>query len=843
MVSKIFKIIYTGLLLLATLPAIAQQGAILVSGVVLDKDTREPLAFITVQFEGIASGGTVTDSLGRFRFRSHQAAGSLRLSAVGYQTINFPFNSATALNLAIFLSSDPNSLQEVTISSKRKRYRNKNNPAVEFIRMVIARKDSNNARTTDDYGFKKYEKLTMSLALAKDKASQSWILRKYPFLKTGMDSSGIAGKSLVPVYLDEKSTWNAVEKQKATKPIFLGQNQSRIDQYLDEDGFDEFLEKIYGEPDLYDVDITLGNRRFLSPIAQTAPLFYQYYLQDTIKNVQPHLIKVNVVPRNKEDALLTGFLYVTLDGSYAVKRADFTINEKANINWLNDLKLSVEYRTETAGRYYLSRSTMSMLLGVFKEGIGVFGQKTYISDGFVQGGNYPYALESHVKNEGAAAGGIDRPEQLSAIDQQALNNVDSLKNSRSFRKSMALSAFFISGYAPLRTFEFGPFSSFYSFNAVEGSRLKVGARTSGLFNRRVVLDGYLAYGTRDHRTKYGLGMTVSLTDSSIYRFPVRAVSVRYNSDIRIPGQELSFLTEDNILLSFRRGSNNKMWYNQKFQFEYLHETTGHLAFRLGYRNQRIAPAGILVFESASQNNTRQKVDQLTTSEIYSELRWAPHETFFQGKRYRRPIINSYPVYTLRAAVGIKGLLGGQYNYQRFTINVSKRFFLSQLGFSDVTAEAGIVLGSLPFPLLTIHRANQSYSNQLQSYNLMNNLEFVSNRYASLHIQHSFNGFFFNKIPLIKKLKLREMLTVKLLSGTLDKSSLPGYNSHLMLLPSTPDGNRLSGSLGHIPYIEGGLGVSNIFKFLRVDLVRRFTYLKSRSDVSEWGIRMKLNIDF
>lgn len=843
MVSKIFKVIYTGLLLVAGFPSMGQQGTILVSGVVLDKDTREPLAYITVQFSGIASGGTVTDSLGRFRFRSHQAAGSLRLSAVGYQTINYPFNSSTAPNLAIFLSQDPNSLQEVTISSKRKKYRNKNNPAVELIRQVIARRDSNNARTRDDYGFKKYEKLTMSLALAKDKTSQSRLLRKYPFLKTGMDSSRIAGKSLVPVYLHEKSTWNAFEKQKTTKPIVLGQNQSRIDQYLDEDGFDEFLEKIYGEPDLYEADITLGNRRFLSPIAQTAPLFYQYYLQDTIKNVQPHLIKVNVVPRNKEDALLTGFLYVTLDGTYAVQRGDFTISEKANINWLNDLKLSVEYRAEITGRYYLSRSTMSMQLGVFKEGIGVFGQKTYIIDGYVHGGNYPYALESHVKKAGTATGEIDRPEQLSAIDQQALDNVDSLKNSRSFRKSMALGAFVLSGYAPLRPLEFGPFSSFYSFNSIEGSRLKVGARTSELFSRRVVLDGYLAYGTRDQRTKYGLGMTVSLTDSSIYRFPVRSVSVRYNSDIQIPGQELSFLTEDNILLSFRRGRNNKMWYNQKWQFEYLHETTGHLAFRLGYRNQRIAPAGILVFESASQNNARQKVDQLTTSEIYSELRWAPHETFFQGKRYRRPIINGYPVYTLRAAFGMKGLMGGQYNYQRFTLNASKRFFLSQLGFSDVTAEAGIVLGSLPFPLLTIHRANQSYSNQIQSYNLMNNLEFVSNRYASLHIQHSFNGFFLNKIPVIKKLQLREMLTVKLLSGTLDKSSLPGYHSHLMLLPSTSDGNRLSGGLGQIPYIEGGLGVSNIFKFLRVDLVRRFTYLKNGPDISEWGVRMKLNIDF
>ncbi len=176
------------------------------------------------------------------------------------------------------------------------------------------------------------------------------------------------------------------------------------------------------------------------------------------------------------------------------------------------------------------------------------------------------------------------------------------------------------------------------------------------------------------------------------------------------------------------------------------------------------------------------------------------------------------------------------------LNVYKRFYLSQLGFTDVVVEGGYINGNVPFPLLAIHRANQTYSYQLQSYNLMNFLEFVSDRYVSLNVDHYFNGFFFNKIPLIKKLKWREVVTGKLLYGSIRDTNDPRYNSSAYLFPLTKEGQPATYSLEKEPYLEGSVGIANIFNFFRLDIVKRFSYL-DHPEISKWGIRGRFKFDF
>lgn len=175
-------------------------------------------------------------------------------------------------------------------------------------------------------------------------------------------------------------------------------------------------------------------------------------------------------------------------------------------------------------------------------------------------------------------------------------------------------------------------------------------------------------------------------------------------------------------------------------------------------------------------------------------------------------------------------------------SIDKRFYLSQLGYTDVTLEGAYIIGKVPFPLLAIHRANQTYAYQLNSYNLMNFLEFVSDRYASVMVDHNFNGFFFNKIPLLKKLKLRECFSVKALYGGLRAENDPSVSSTAMQFVKNEEGQTITHSLNNEPYIEGSVGVGNIFKVLRVDAVKRFTYLDNPG-ISEWGIRARVKFDF
>jgi hypothetical protein len=223
------------------------------------------------------------------------------------------------------------------------------------------------------------------------------------------------------------------------------------------------------------------------------------------------------------------------------------------------------------------------------------------------------------------------------------------------------------------------------------------------------------------------------------------------------------------------------------------------------------------------------------------FRWAPNEQFFENKLARRNIANKYPVMTLEYAKGIKGLYGGEYNYDALHLSVFKRFFISPIGYSDVSVTGSYLFGTLPFPLLIIHPANQSYFYSQHSYNLMNVEEFVSDHYAAMNFDHYFNGFFFNKIPLLKKLRLREVITAKLLYGGLRNENNPNYNPNQLLFPTT-NGVVSTFVLNRQPYLEAGVGIYNIFSFIRLDLIKRFTYL-THPNISTIGLRVSTNFSF
>lgn len=831
---------YAVVIFLGMLPLLANGQSVMIKGVITDKTTGLPLSHVNIGFDN-KSPQTSSDLNGHYKLMSRGVEHEIYFRAIGFRK---QFTSiAKGQPAEVNIQMDPlnQELAEISIKSNvKKRYHNANNPAVEFMRQVIQHKEENSSSVHKEISYRQYEKINLSISIPTAKAKTWGFLKKLPFLLDNSDSLSVPGKKLIPVFMQEKL--NLIRHSALNKDtvITLGEKHSRIDQYLDEDGIDEYLEKIYQRADVYDNDIGLGNQRFLSPIAGMATTFYKYFIVDTIKDVSPRLLKMMIAPKNKQDILFLGYLYITLDGHYAVKRAELSINSEINLNWVKDLHFSLDYQADDTGRYHLAKSVMAMDLGIFKEGTSIFGERTIIAHDFLHG-EPAWAQNPDPLGKGNLQSDTLwaqlRPEPLSKNDQIAYGNIDSLKHSKIFLHKMAVASFLLSGFIPAGKLEFGPFSSFYSFNPVEGKRFKFGARTTEGFSKKLFFDGNLAYGTKDKQWKYNVAATLSLTDKSIYQFPVQSIMLRHSYEAQIPGQELNLVDDDNFLLSFKRGSNNKWLYNKKWLLEYFYETPQHVSFRLGYKNQNFKPAGDLLFRQLSGS-----VSDLRTSEFSAEIRWAPHETFYQGKRFRRPIINGYPVFTLRGTVGVKNLLGGDYSYQNINLNISKRFYLSVFGYSDVIVETGAVFGRVPFPLLHIHRANQTYAYQLPSYNLMNFMEFVSDRYASINIQHSFNGLLFNKIPLIKALQWREILSLKVLKGTLSSQNDPAKNADLFKFPINSHGLPITRAFGTMPYIEGSVGVSNVFKFLRVDLVRRFNYLDGPG-IAKWGIRAKINVDF
>jgi hypothetical protein len=813
-----------------------------VKGKIIDKQSRQPIPSVTIALSEIKAK-TFSNGDGSFRIYTNKQVNSITFSAIGYKTFHYSLPKKGDYQVNIELEETFNTLNNVSIVSakKTKRYSNKNNPAVELIRNVIANREKNRKQKNNDVVFKQYEKLNLSLSMKHNQLQGSSIIRKFPFLLKTVDSLKRPGKALIPLFMREKlSLCLETKNTENNRSQVLGEKQSRIDQFFDEEGIDEYLNQIYQHVDIYDNDIGIGSQRFLSPISSLAPELYKYFIADTLKDVKPNVVRLMFSPRNKQDQLFMGEMRIPLNGDYAVADVTLTLNKDVNLNFVNDFEVNITYKKDEEGKYYIAKSVTDMGLGLFKDKYNLFGSRTLLTT------DYRFAEKDFVfpilkpvlaKNKGTEM--FKRPEGLTSLEQNAYNNIDSLKKSPKFKRMAAISALILTGFQKAGSMDIGPIGSFYSFNSIEGTRIRLSGRTNVDFSDKVVLEGHVARGMKDKKWKYAMSAAYSFKPEGPLQFPIHSFTIKHSYETQIPGQDLNFVEDDNFLLSFKRGVNDKWLYNRKWSGEYFRELENHISFRIGYRNQELDPTGGLVFQPVS---APEAVDRLNLSEFTSELRWAPKEQFYQGKRFRRPIKNGYPIFTLRASAGVKGFLKGAYNYQNVSLHIYKRLFVPPFGYSDVTMEGGMVLGKVPFPLLAIHRANQTYSYQNQSYNLMNFMEFMSDRYASVNIDHSLNGLVLNKIPLIKRLQLREMASFKLLYGGITSKNRPENDANLYRFATNSDGVQTSFALGNVPYMEGSVGVGNIFKLLRVDYVMRLNYL-NHPNVSKSGIRAKIHVDF
>lgn len=765
---------------------------------------------------------------------------------VGYESKVLPASAFERLETEITLQEEHQTLEEVAVLAKDgERYRNKDNPAVDLIRKVIDHKDLNYDQESSTAVFDKYEVLQVSLLRDRDKIKPGAAASTLSGMFERADTTKVTGKFCLPVMVHEK-VWKvrgATGSEKAVTTL-VDEQKTSLDGMIDDNGLEAYLQKIVADVDVYDNNILLGDQQLLSPLAGLAPEFYKYFITDTLSEGKDRKVKIAFYPRNKAGLLFKGELLVILDGTYAVTDVKLSLNEHINLNWIDNLNIALQYTRRDNGLYYQGSQVLGMKMSLFGKSGGFYGEKK------VSVKHYRHPAPA-VPDVLPGTTGITATQPLTAVQWEALRlqngmqgvqvayaNLDTLKKTPAFKKTANILTLLLSGYEVLGPVEIGQFSSFYSYNPVEGSRFKLGGRTTDLFSKTWVLEGHAAYGLKDKQWKYNAGITYSLTGRSVYRYPVRAISISHSYETQIPGQDLMFMAEDNFLLSFKRGNNDKWLYNRKWSVNYIHEMENHLSFRIGFNHNVQSPAGSLSFNAFADGH-KQTMEHITLAEIATELRWAPNEQFYQGKNMRRPVFNAYPVFTLRGRFGIKGLLDGGYNYQSITLNIFKRFYLSQLGFSDVAVEGGQLFGRVPYPLLYIPAANQSYAYQLYAYNLMNFMEFVSDRYVSLNIDHSFNGFLLNKVPLVKKLQLREVASFKALYGTLRNENDPSGNaSGLFGFPTDDKGNRATRGMTNGPYLEGSIGISNIFKVLRVDVVKRFSYLDNPG-ISSWGIRGRI----
>jgi hypothetical protein len=850
---KLITLLLSGFLALNISTTYAQAPAeTSVTGTVTDGKTKETMPAVTVSFENTTIGTSVGNN-GKYTLKGTGSFTRIKFSFIGYKTILRTIVPGQAQVINVVMNEDASLLKEVVINSGKKiKYRNKDNPAVELIRKVIAHKKLNRLESYKYAEYNQYEKMAFYLSDLSEKFKSKGIFKNYQFLFRQQDSSEIGGKNLLPVYMEEKLSDNYFRKDPyAKKQIIQANKQVKYDEnFVDNEGLKSYFNRMYQDINIYDNNISLLGNQLLSPIADAAPSFYMFFITDTIKDVTPNLIELSFTPRNNTDLLFNGRIYITMDGNYAVEKAVLSVNKNINLNFVRKMEAILSFDKDTLGKYHLSESDLKIDFGLSKKkGGGVFGERVVMVNNFIINTPRPPATYTGPAEAIAADATTkdddfwkeNRPDSLKSTEENIYKNIDSLQTIPSFKRTMKIATLLLAGYYDFGKFEMGPTNTFYNFNPVEGFRLRLGGRTTSALSKRYYFETYGAYGFKDDKFKYFLSGTYSLNDKSIYSFPQEYLRASFQHDTKIPGQELQFVEEDNFFLSFKRGQNTTWLYNDVFKLNYVHEYLNHFSYKFQFQAWNQMPAGTLYFQN-TVNGQPNSIEGLRTTELSAEFRYAPNEKFYQGKLYRTPIPDKYPIFTLRYNQGLNNVFGGKFSYENITANITKRFYLSQLGYADVSTEGGYLFGKVPFPLLDIHHANQSYALQLQSYNLMNFLEFVSDHYAAINIDQNFNGFIFNKIPVLKKLKWREVVSFKALWGGVRSENNPANDPSLYQFPKNGEGVPVTYTLNNGPYTEGSIGIANIFKVLRLDYVERFSYL-DHPYAAKHGIRALVVLQF
>ena len=452
------------ILLAGYIPVLAQT---VVEGIVTDKISKQPLQYVSVVFKG--GRGTVTDSLGHFILRSSGNAGNLvQITYVGYKMVLRTIVAGTTQTINIEMETDPKATNNVTVSTnKRAPYRNKNNPAVELIRRVIENKPINRAEHYDYVQYEQYEKMEVSISNVSEKLTKSKLLKNYQFIFENRDTTKVEGKALLPVYLQETLSQKYYRKKpEKTKTIVLAQKQVNYGEYIDNAGVSSYLNRLIMDIDIYDNNIPLFTYEFLSPIADLAPTFYMYYIRDTITDASGQkLIKLYFTPRNTNDLLFRGNMYITLDGNYSIQKMNMFLSKNANLNWVRELHIDLDFEKSEDSRYHLSKSNIMADASVTKNsGTGFFGERTVSYKNFTinhQQSDTLYDGPALVTTDKAnlhpdSYWEKNRHDTLTRTEAKVYNNIDSLEKMPSFRRTLAFLSFLLAGYTSVGGFEIGP---------------------------------------------------------------------------------------------------------------------------------------------------------------------------------------------------------------------------------------------------------------------------------------------------------------------------------------------------------------------------------------------------
>jgi hypothetical protein len=800
-----------------------------VGGHVFDAN-NDPVAFANVIFKG-SSEGTITDENGRFYIESDETWQAIIISFIGYETIELPLEKRVNLDLKLILNESAAQLDEVVlITGKQSK---KNNPAIDILRKIWANKRENGLKRFKQFEYDKYEKVEFDINTIDSALIKSKLFRGMEFVFNQVDTSRVTGKTYLPMFINEAVSRvygdNTISK---VKEVLKGNKNSGFN---DNQVIIDFVDDLYSDYNVYDNYLKFFDKSFVSPLSRTGIQTYNYVLSDSTFIDNKWCYNIIYYPRRKNELTFKGDFWVA-DTTFAIKEINLQASKSANINWVKEIYIEQEFEVLNDSLFLVKRDYMMSDFAFSKKekSRGVYGKRTTLYNNYQF--DVPkdkkfydeevYYYDKDVYDRDDSFWDENRLEKLNKDEVGVYKMLDTLKTVTKFKRLYNLGSILSSGYIEFNKLplDYGPIFSTFGFNDVEGLRLRTGGRT--YFGRNDIwrLEGFLAYGFRDDKFKYGisgkwlLDKKNRLIISGGNRRDVEQIGASLTTSTDVLGRSLA---SSSVVGT---GTNDKLTSINLTSFAIEMEPWRNFILRLG--------ANYRTLESASDTFSLDYFDDESPSGIASEVK--QFETtlsmsYFPGRKMtgfgveRHDANDDYSRLFAQVSFGDKSVFNGDFDYTKVQLSYLQPWQIGGFGRLYSTVEVGKTYGEVPLGLLSVVPGNQSYFSIYNTFSQLDFYEFVTDTYASLHLEHNFNGRFFSRIPWLRKLNLREIVSFRTVWGEVSDANKALNASGLIY--NAPDKEM---------YYEYSFGVGNIFKVFRLDFNFRGNYLDN-PDARKFGV--------
>lgn len=813
------------LLLLFTAVALAQTK---VSGIVVD-DTDQPVPFANVVFKG-SNQGIVTNEDGRFYIESDKTYNMLVVSFVGFETKEVKLPKAVNYDFKIKLGGGENLKEVVVYSGKTSK---KNNPALDILRKIWARKRKNGLYMFDQYQMEKYEKVEFDMNSIDSAFMKNKIFKGMEFIFDQIDTSKVTGKTYLPIFINEAlSNVYGDNKIKKVKEILKANKNSG---FSSNQQIIAFIEDLYSDYDIYNNYITFFDKGFTSPLSRTGIDVYNYVLTDSAYIDKKWCYNIVFYPRRKNELTFKGDFWVN-DTTWAIKNINMAATKSANINWVKDIYIEQEFEVLNDSVFLLTKDYMmsDFALNKKEKSKGLYGKRTTFFRNHEFNKQKPYDFYKQEVNYVDQSAYMksdefweqNRFEKLSKDEQGVYKMLDTLKTVRKFKQIYNLVSILGSGYIEFDrlNFDYGPIFSTFGYNEVEGFRLRAGGRTYFGPNDMWRLQGYTAYGFDDNKFKYGLSgkwmvdKKTRLTISGGNRRDIEQIGASLTTTNDVLGR--SFASSS----LFSSGSNGKLTNINLSTFGIEIEPIKNLVFgtQFSYRTLESASPTFKLdyFTDDTFTTTRADVKQF---EAAIQLDYTPGRKTVGFGVERSIVDNPYPRIFVNYAAGYKGIADSDFDYQKVQVYYKQPVLIGPIGRSNFIVELGKTFGTVPLGLMSIVPGNQTYFTIENTFSNLNFYEFVADEYATFQWEHNFHGKIFARVPLLRKLNWREIIGIKGVYGNVSADNI-AINASGLVYNAPTDG-----------YWEYSAGIGNIFKVFRIDFSWRGSYL-NMPDAQKFAVK-------